>query len=402
MPRLDYDELFMTQALELAKQSVGLASPNPLVGAIVVDERGRILGRGTHTYAARKHAEVIALEQAGEKASGNTLYINLEPCSHTGRTGPCADAVIAAGIVRVVAAMRDPNPLVSGNGFERLRAAGIEVTENVMEEPARKLNEAFAKYIRTRLPLITLKSAMTLDGKIAGPPSPSTTSTATGSSAASASYITGEAARAHVQQLRHASDAIMVGVGTIIADNPLLTDRSGRPRRRALQRVIFDSRLRLPLESRVVKTCDNDVIVFCSFAEEKKRDELEARGVRVEQVALNLPGTLATVPYPQRVQPTHDGRPDVRQIFRRLGEFELTSALVEGGGLVNWACLAAGVVDKIFFYYAPKILGGNGAVSFASGAGFTSISEAPQVSRITLHQFGEDFAVEGYLRDPYA
>ncbi len=402
MARLDYDELFMTQALELAAQSIGLASPNPYVGAVVVDERGRILGRGTHTYADRKHAEVLALEGAGEKACGNTLYINLEPCSHTGRTGPCADAIIAAGISRVVAAMRDPNPLVSGKGFEKLRAAGIEVTEGVMEERARKLNEAFAKFIRTRLPLITLKSAMTLDGKIAGPASAATTSATLGSSAASATYITGEAARAHVQQLRHASDAIMVGVGTIIADDPMLTDRSGKPRRRPLQRVIFDSRLRLPIDSRIVKSCDNDVIVFCSFAEETKRRELESHGVRVEQGSLNMPETAGNVPYPHKEQPAHDGRPDMRQIFRRLGELELTGALVEGGAMVNSACLAAGVVDKIFFYYAPKILGGSAAVPFASGTGFASIGEAPVVSRISLHQFGEDFAIEGYLRDPYA
>ncbi|HWR35483.1 MAG TPA: bifunctional diaminohydroxyphosphoribosylaminopyrimidine deaminase/5-amino-6-(5-phosphoribosylamino)uracil reductase RibD [Clostridia bacterium] len=397
----DTEELFMTQALDLARQGVGLTSPNPCVGAIVVDERGRIAGRGTHTYEGRKHAEVLALEEAGDLAHGNTLYLNLEPCSHQGRTGPCADAIIAAGIARVVSAMRDPNPLVSGKGFEKLRAAGIEVVDGVLEAEARKLNESFTRYIRTRLPLVTLKTAMTLDGKIAAASNVSQNPTALGSAQASITYITGEAARAHVHKLRHASDAILVGVGTIIADDPLLTDRSSLPRRRPLLRVILDSRLRLPLESRLVKTCQEDVLVFCSFAEEKKRAELEARGVRVEQVPLaTFEPQAGEVPYPHAV-PTNS-KPDMKKVFQQLGESEITSVLVEGGAAVNWTCLAAGVVDKIFFYYAPKILGGSGSVPFASGAGFARMAEAAMVHNITVHHFGEDFAIEGYLRDPYA
>ncbi len=379
----------MAQALELARQGVGLASPNPCVGAIIVDERGRIVGRGTHTYEGRKHAEVLAIEEAGERARGNTLYINLEPCCHTGRTGPCTDALIHAGIGRVVAAMRDPNPLVAGQGFERLRAAGIEVLAGVLEDDARALNESFAKFIRTRLPLVTLKSAMTLDGKIA-PPSP----------APHASYITGEEARNHVQQLRHASDAIMVGVGTVIADDPLLTDRSGLPRRRPLMRVILDSRLRIPLESRVVTTCKDDLLVFCSFAEEKKRQALERRGVCVEQIPL-----AALEPGPEshgRTLQFHDGRPDMQSVIAKLGEFELTSLLVEGGAMVNWACLHSGIVDKVFFYYAPRILGGSSSVPFALGTGFASSADAAHIKHIRIHRFGEDFAVEGYIRDPYA
>jgi diaminohydroxyphosphoribosylaminopyrimidine deaminase/5-amino-6-(5-phosphoribosylamino)uracil reductase len=400
MAQRDYDELFMTQALELARQGIGLASPNPCVGAVIVDERGRIVGRGTHTYEGRKHAEVLAIEEAGENARGNTLYINLEPCSHQGRTAPCANAVIAAGIGRVVAAMRDPNPLVSGKGFAKLRAAGIEVTERVLNEDARKLNEAFAKYIRTQRPLVTLKAAMTLDGKIAGPATASPNPTALGASEASTSYITGEAARAHVHRLRHANDSIMVGVGTIIADDPLLTDRSGLLRRRPLMRVILDSRLRLPLKSKIVETCKDDVIVFCSLADESKRRELERHGVRVEQVALAQPWATPSSSPDQRAK--KDSRPDLRAVFHRLGELEITSALVEGGATINWACLEARVVDKIFFYYAPKILGGSGAVPFASGSGYARLSDAAQVANLTLHQFGEDFAVEGYLRDPYA
>ncbi len=394
MPKRNHDELFMAQALDLARQGVGLASPNPCVGAVIVDERGRIVGRGTHSYQGKKHAEVLAIEEAGEKARGNTLYLNLEPCSHTGRTDPCADAVIAAGIHRVVAAMRDPNPLVSGKGFQRLRSAGIEVLEGILEGEARKLNESFAKYIRSRLPFVTLKTAMTLDGKIGASTSGIT---ALGSAQASTTYITGGQSRTHVHELRHASDAIMVGVGTVIADDPLLTDRSGNPRRRNLLRVILDSRLRLPLESRVVRTCQNDVVVFCSFGEEKKRAELEKRGVRVEQVPLAalevVGGTLAPVP--------HDGRPDMVQVFRRLAELEITSVLVEGGAMVNWACLQSGMVDKVWIFYAPKILGGAAAVPFLS-SGFARMSDAVQVHNIAVHRFGDDFAVEGYLRDVYA
>lgn len=383
----------MAQALELARKGIGLASPNPCVGAVIVDERGRIVGRGTHTYDGNKHAEVLAIEEAGEKARGNTLYVNLEPCSHTGRTGPCSVAVIKAGIHRVVAAMRDPNPLVSGKGLQQLQAAGLEVLEGILEQEARKLNEGFAKFIRTKMPLVTLKTAMTLDGKIGAS---SSGITALGSSQASTIYITGEQSLKQVHQLRHASDAIMIGVGTVIADDPLLTDRSGKPRRRNLLRVILDSRLRLPLGSRVVQTCQNDVVIFCSFSEEKKRAELENRGIRVIQVPLAaleiLGGTLSAVP--------HDGRPDMTQVFRRLGEMEITSVLVEGGAMVNWACLQAGVVDKVWIFYAPKILGGSGAVPFLS-SGFGRMSEAMQVKNVALHRFEDDFAVEGYLRDVY-
>lgn len=393
MAKHNHDELFMAQAMELARQGVGLTSPNPCVGAVVVDERGRIVGRGSHTYEGKKHAEILAFEEAGEKARGNTLYVTLEPCSHTGRTGPCADAVIAAGIHRVVAAMRDPNPLVAGKGLEKLRAAGIEVLEGVLEGEARKLNESFAKYIRTKLPFVTLKTAMTLDGKIGAATSGIT---ALGTAGASTTYITGSESLKHVHDLRHASDAIMVGVGTVIADDPLLTDRSGKARRRNLLRVILDSRLRLPIESRVVKTCQNDVVIFCSFGEEKKRAELERHGVRVEQVPLAalevVGGTLAPVP--------HDGRPDMVQVFRRLGDMEITSVMVEGGAMVNWACLQSGMVDKVWIFYAPKILGGAAAVPFLS-SGFARMNEAMQVKNIALHRYGDDFAVEGYLRDVY-
>ena len=391
------DEQFMQQALELARQGVALASPNPCVGAVVVAESGDIVGRGTHTYEKRKHAEALALEEAGERARGATLYLNLEPCMHVGRTGPCADAVIVAGVKRVFAAMRDPNPLVSGRGLTQLRAAGIEVQEGLCAAEARKLNEAFAKYIRHKTPLVTLKTAMTLDGKIAPPPGESDTPSVVG---ASVGWITSEEARAHVHEMRHANDAIMVGIGTVIADDPLLTDRTGLARRKPLLRVILDSKLRLPLDSRVVKTVREGLIVFCCFAEENKKRELEALGVIVEQVPMRRPPEDGTLVFPGS-SPV-DGRPDLELAMAKLGEREIASLIIEGGAMVNWAALAAGIVDKIFFYYAPKILAGTGSIPFALGAGYRRISEAAYVQALTLHRFGEDFAVEGYLRDPYA
>src|SRR5271166_6972907 len=286
MSKRPTDEQFMQQALELAKN-------------------GDIVGRGSHTYEGRNHAEVLALEEAGMRARCATLYVNLEPCTHVGRTGPCADAVIAAGVQRVFAAMRDPNPLVTGRGLAKLRAAGIEVYEGLCETEAKTLNEAFAKYIRHKTPFVTLKTAMTLDGKIAPPPGESGPP---GALITSGGWITSEEARAHVHEMRHANDAIMVGVGTVIADDPLLTDRTGLPRSRPLLRVILDSRLRLPLDSRVVKTAREDLIVFCCFAEENKRQELESRGVIVEQVPMRTPPEDGTIVFPGS-SPAADGRP---------------------------------------------------------------------------------------------
>ncbi len=379
------DEKFLRQALELARRGIGLTAPNPNVGAVIVNNRGEVVGTGTHTYEGVKHAEVLALEHAGDKARGATLYTNLEPCSHQGRTGPCADALIAAGIRRVVGGIADPNPLVSGKGFARLREAGVAVASGLLAEECQRINEAFASYIRHKTPLVTLKTAMTLDGKIAPPPGESENPTALGSASVSGGWITSEIARAHVQELRHQNDAILVGVGTIIADDPLLTDRSGLPRRRPLLRVIVDSRLRLPLESRVVNTGNGDVLVICSFAEEKRKQVLRERGIRIEQLPVATP----------------DGRPNMESIIRLLGEMEITSVLIEGGAMINWAALHSGVVDKVFLYYAPKILAGTGSVPFATASGFPRMHDAAYVRAIRLHRFGEDFAVEGYLRDPY-
>lgn len=400
------DEAFLRRALDLAREGIALTSPNPCVGSILVNVHGEVVGSGFHTYDGLKHAEILALEQAGAQGKGATLYVNLEPCSHQGRTGPCADALVAAGIRRVVACMPDPNPLVSGQGFARLREAGIAVASGLLEDEANRLNESFAKYIRQHAPLITLKAAMTLDGKIAPPPRPASSKVMSlGASAAKGSvpeknstepssagsgftggWITSDAARAHVQQLRHQHDAILVGVGTVVADNPLLTDRTGKPRRRPLLRVIVDSKLRLPLESRIVASANDDVLVLCSFAEEKRKRQLQDHGIRVEQI----PKAVA------------DGRPAMSGIARLLGEMEITSLLIEGGAMINWAALASGLVDKVFLYYAPKILAGTGSVPFAAGDGFPHMNDAAYVKSIRLHRFGEDFAVEGYLRDPYS
>jgi len=380
------NEQFLHQAIELAREGIGLTSPSPHVGAVIVDAHGHVVGTGTYTYDGVKHAEIQALEQAGAKARGGTLYINLEPHAHQSRTPPCTDALIKAGIHRVVASIADPNPKVSGRGFEQLRAAGVHVEVGRLEEQARRLNEAFARYIRHGVPLVMLKAAMTLDGKIAPPPAEALTST---NGIPAGGWVTSEVARAHVQDQRHQHDALLVGAGTILSDNPLLTDRSGKPRRRPLLRVILDSRLRLPIESRLVGNAaserKNDVLVFTSFSDPQKRDELERLGVRVENVSAIEP----------------DGRPDLHAILRRLGELEITSLMIEGGATVNWTALAANVVDKVFLYYAPKILAGTGSIPFAAGAGFRHMSQAAQVKHLHLHRFGEDFAVEGYLRDPY-
>ena len=381
------DEQFLHRALDGARRGIGLASPGPCVGAIIVSSSGGIAGTGFYTYDGVKHAEVLALAQAGESARGGTLYINLEPHCHQGRTPPCTDALIAAGIHRVVACMPDPNPKVSGKGFEKLRAAGIRVEVGLLEAEARRLNEAFARYIRCGIPLVTLKSAMTLDGKIAPPPAVASDREA---GVPPGGWITGETARAHVQEQRHQSDAILVGIGTIVADDPLLTDRSGHPRRRPLLRVILDSHLRLPLKSRLVQsvmnseTSKNDVLVFCCYAEKQKKKELEGRGIRVEQLS----------------RTSSDGRIDMHAVLRRLGQLEITSLMIEGGANVNAAALAAGVVDKLFLYYAPKILALDGSIPFASGTALGGVFPS-QIKHLTLHRFGEDFAVGGYLRDPY-
>jgi diaminohydroxyphosphoribosylaminopyrimidine deaminase / 5-amino-6-(5-phosphoribosylamino)uracil reductase len=377
------DEQFMRRALDLARAGIGFVSPNPAVGAVVVDANGNEAGVGTHTYDGVKHAEVLALEKAGARARGGTLYINLEPCSHQGRTPPCADAVIAAGIKRVICSMDDPNPLVSGQGFARLRASGIQVDVGLLEAEAKRLNEGFARFIRHRIPLVTLKAAMTLDGKIAPPPAGSPVAKEVAAGGSTGGWITGEIARRYVHELRHEHDAIMAGVGTVIADDPLLTDRSNRPRRRPLLRVILDSFLRLPENSRLLKSAQGDVLLLYSQVEDRRKQELEKLGLRVERVGVRA-----------------DGRPDLAEVIRHLAKYDITSVLIEGGATVNSTALSSGVVDKLFLFYAPKIMG-EGAVPFVATPeqGHAHVVLTPR--SIRLHRFGEDFAVEGYLRDPY-
>jgi diaminohydroxyphosphoribosylaminopyrimidine deaminase/5-amino-6-(5-phosphoribosylamino)uracil reductase len=363
---------FLREAFELARRGRALASPNPMVGAVLVRD-GDVVGRGFHTWEGEKHAEVVALEQAGERARGATLYINLEPCSHQGRTPPCADALIRAGVARVVAAMQDPNPLVGGEGFRRLRAAAIEVEIAAdFTAEAEKLNEPFVHFMRTGRPLVTLKTAITLDGKISAPDD-------------NRGWITSERARAHVQQLRHDSDAILTGIGTVLADNCLLTDRSGLPRRRPLARIVLDSQLRLPLDSRMATSVAGDlVVVTTSAASAERRKALEARGVEV--LVGDGPG----------------GRADVmRAIDWAAGERRL-SLMIEAGSKVNWTALEAGVVDRIFFYYGPKILGGLEALPLAGGIGRRRRVDAIRIHNVTLHSIPPDeFAVEGYVTDVY-
>jgi len=361
---------FSDDAIALAQKGRGLTSPNPLVGAILVKD-GLAIGRGIHTYPAVKHAEVLALEEAGDRARGATLYINLEPCSHQGRTGPCADALIAAGIAKVVAGMEDPNPRVAGEGFRKLRAAGIEVVvEN--SKAALKVNEPFAHYMRNRKPLVTLKTALTLDGKIAAPDD-------------NRGWITSATARAHVQQLRHDSDAILTGIGTVLADDCFLTDRSGLPRHRPLMRIVLDSRLRLPISSQMVAKIDNDLaVVTTSAASPEKKKALEDRGAKV--LTFDGPG----------------GRADIHRTVQWLGEQQYLSLLVEAGSKVNWAVLEAEAADKIYFYYAPKILGGTESLSMAGGIGRRRRVDAIQIKNIELHTISPDeFALEGYVYRDY-
>jgi diaminohydroxyphosphoribosylaminopyrimidine deaminase / 5-amino-6-(5-phosphoribosylamino)uracil reductase len=357
---------FMDEAFALARQGLGATSPNPAIGAVLVLNE-EIVGRG-YTGIAR-HAEIAALEEAGGKARGATLYVTLEPCSHFGRTAPCTDALIAAEIARVVTAMEDPNPLVHGEGLRKLAQAGIGVELASEYAPeAEALNEAFFHAVRTGLPLVTLKSAVTLDGKIAAPGDNS-------------GWITSERARAHVQQVRHYADAIMTGIGTVLADDCLLTDRTGLPRSRPLLRIVLDSTLRLPLDSRMVSSCANDLaVVATSAASPERRRALEYRGVKV--LVFDGPG----------------GRTDLRQLVEWLNVQQYRSLMIESGSKVNWAALESGIVDKIFFYYAPKILGGLQSLPVAGGAGRQRRTDAIVFRNIKLHTIPPDeFAVEGYL-----
>jgi diaminohydroxyphosphoribosylaminopyrimidine deaminase/5-amino-6-(5-phosphoribosylamino)uracil reductase len=433
------DAIFMHRALELAAQGVALASPKPMVGAVLV-RKGKIIGEGFHTYEGMRHAEIVALEAAktqpteilgglvgrafrfdekddtpsgaltrevpnaraaidSDAARGATLYVNLEPCCHKGRTGPCTNALILAGVKRVVAAMQDPNPAVAGRGFKHLRAAGIEVVTGLREAEARRLAEPFAKWIVSGQPLVTLKSALTLDGQLVLPHARSSRShrkqrgrrplrvradlvypeSRRAARQIEDGWITSPESRAEVQRMRHASDALLTGIGTVLVDNPLLTDRTGLPRRRKLLRVVMDSRLRLPLKSQLVQTADNDVLVFTRASEKSpKARALRTAGVEVVHVA------------------GRGGKPDLRAVVAELGRREMLSVLLEAGAKLNSSALAAGIVDKMRVFLAPKIAGFQGIAAAKNGF------QAPcELHNVTMAQFGVDFAVEGYLHDVY-
>ncbi len=370
------DEVWMERALALAEASVGLNSPNPAVGCVLVKDDA-VVGEGAHIYDDKDHAEIVALKQAGGQARGATAYVTLEPCSHHGRTPPCADALIAAGVARVVTAVRDPNPQVSGRGLDRLQAAGVSLTIGVKEAAARRINEAFAKFIRTHRPFVTLKAGITLDGRIAPPASKNHIPSG------STHWITGDRSREVVQELRHGADAILTGIGTILSDDPLLTDRSGRQRRRPFLRVVLDSSLRLSVDSQLVRTVSQDVLVFHTKPSVKRAKALRERGIRVERLD------------PDPVT----GRIPLRDVMERLAAMDMVSVMLEGGSQINASALAAQIVDKLFLFYAPVIYG-SAAIpvvrSLEPNTYFTT-----RLGSYQLHELGEDFAVEGYLHNPW-
>ena len=368
----DTDRKWLSQAVKLARLGAGLASPNPQVGAVVVDRQGEVAGEGWHAYENRKHAEIVALDQARSRAKGATLYVSLEPCSIQGRTGPCTRAVLEAGIGRVVCASRDRNPRVDGSGLEALRQAGVEVVEagGALAAQARRLNEDFFHFARTGRPLVTLKTALTLDGKIAAPDD-------------NTGWITSAVARAHVHKVRHRHDAIMTGIGTVQADDCRLTDRTGLPRRRRLLRVIVDSLLRIPTDSRIVESVREDLVVATtSAATPRRRRALEKARVDI------------------KVFDSPTGRVDLRALFAWLGARDIISVMVEGGAKLNWALLEGGAVDKVLLYFAPKILGGFDSLPMVGGAGRRSRSGAIRLKNLRTRPVGPDeFLVEAQVRN---
>jgi len=377
------DERWMSRALELARNGIGLCSPNPAVGCVILDAEGELAGEGWHEYEKRDHAEVVAIRNAGarigERARGGTAYVTLEPCNHTGRTGPCSLALIEAGVARVVAATADPNPLVSGQGLERLRLAGIAVETGVGQAEARRLNEGFARWIVSRRPFVHMKVAMTLDGRIA--PAPGT------HTQREPYWVTGEASRAAVQAMRWQADAVLTGVDTVLADDPLLTDRSGGPRHRKLLRVILDSALRMPLDSKLVTAVDGDLLVFTvkplerdKHANElarKRIAELTARGVRVEVLA------------------AENGRVPLGKVLDRLGAEGILTLLTETGTRLNTALLASGLVDRLTAFCSPQIFGSDAVPAFRG-------MPAPvRLDRAEVERFGNDLRVSALLREPW-
>lgn len=357
------DEIFMREALRIARNAEGRTSPNPLVGAVIVKD-GKIIAEGWHRKAGTPHAEIHALNMAGELAKGATLYVTLEPCSHFGRTPPCARAIVNSGISRVVAAMKDPNPQVAGCGFEILHSAGVEVEVGILEEEARKLNEVFLKWVTRKLPFVTLKFACSLDGKIA-------------TIAGESQWISCEESRKFTHHLRDINDAILIGVGTVLADNPSLTTRLVEGKNPV--RVIVDSNLRTPLDSKVVTDKSaRTIIATTSNAPLEKISALKSCGVEI-----------ITAGDSQRV--------DLKLLMRELANLEITSILIEGGGTIHFSMLSAGLADKIFAFVAPKIIGGQNAFTAVEGVGFEKLSDAVKLKNLTTEKLGEDILICGYV-----
>ena len=369
----DNDTYWMQRALELARRGIAVSSPNPAVGCVILDCAGQVAGEGWHEYDLLDHAEVVALkvaaEHAGERLRGGTAYVTLEPCNHTGRTPPCTESLIAAGLKRVAAATIDPNPTVAGHGVEALRTAGIEVTLGVCEAEARRLNEGFARWSQHHRPLVLMKVAMTLDARIAPPPGEHTLR--------EPYWITSEAARAAVQPLRWQADAALTGVDTVLADDPMLTDRSGLRRRRPLQRIILDSALRMPLDSKMVATAHNDLVIFTVSKDEARAAELRRRGVRVE------------------VLPAEAGRVPLGKVLDILGDEGILTLLTETGTKLNTALLVGGLVDRIHLFVAPQIMGSDAVPAFKG------MAHAIHMAEVEVERYGNDLGLCSLLRDPW-
>ena len=373
MSALDQDRYWMQRALELARRGIAVTSPNPAVGCVILDRAGQVAGEGWHEYDLVDHAESIALkvaaQHAGNRLLGGTAYVNLEPCNHTGRTPPCTDALIASGLRRVVAATIDPNPGVAGHGMDRLREAGIEVTLDVCQAEARRLNEGFARWSQHRRPLVLMKVAMTLDGRIAPPPGVH--------SPREPYWITCESARAAVQPLRWQADAALTGVDTVLADDPMLTDRSGLRRRRPLLRVVLDSALRMPLDSKMVATAHNDLVIFTVSNDANRLNELRNRGVRVE------------------VLPAEAGRVPLGKVLDKLGEEGILTLLTETGTRLNTALLAGGLVDRVHLFVSPQLMGSDAVPAFRG------MAHAIHMAEVEVERYGNDLGLCSLLRDPW-
>jgi diaminohydroxyphosphoribosylaminopyrimidine deaminase/5-amino-6-(5-phosphoribosylamino)uracil reductase len=373
MNAMDQDRYWMQRALELARRGIAVCSPNPVVGCVILDRAGQVVGEGWHEYELLEHAEVVALkvaaQHAGERLRGGTAYVTLEPCNHTGRTGPCTEALIAAGLGRVVAATADPNPAVAGHGADRLREAGIEVALGVCQTEARRLNEGFARWSQHRRPLVLMKVAMTLDGRIGPPPGRHT--------AREPYWITCEAARAAVQPLRWQADAALTGIDTVLADDPMLTDRSGLRRRRPLQRIVLDSALRMPLDSKMVHTANHDLVIFTVSKDEARIAELRTRGVRME------------------VLPAEAGRVPLDKVLDQLGEEGILTLLTETGTRLNTALLAGDMVDRVHLFVSPQIMGSDAVPAFRG------MANAIRMSEVEVERYENDLGLCSLLRDPW-